>query len=257
MLASERAAVERPRVLVVDDNTAVRASMRIQFEAAGWDVEEEADGARAVARLTASDGPAFDAVLTDLRLPGADGLAVTEAAQRASPETPIFVMSAYATIEVAVKAVHSGARDFLQKPFAFDDLRTRIEAALAGSSPAADRVISPAVDRVDLQKGFVARSGAMRGVVDLARRVAPGRTTVLITGETGTGKELVAGLIHDSSDRRDGPFIKVNCAALPETLLESELFGHERGAFTGATAAQAGGSSRPTAARSSSTRSAT
>jgi DNA-binding NtrC family response regulator len=143
-------------------------------------------------------------------------------------------MSAYATIDLAVQAVHSGARDFLQKPFAFDELRTRIEAALAGASPSPAAKIAPAVDRGDGLQGFVARSGAMRDVVDLARRVAPGRTTVLITGETGTGKELVAGLIHDSSDRRDGPFIKVNCAALPETLLESELFGHERGAFTGA-----------------------
>jgi len=227
--ADVQAGTEVPRVLIVDDHAGVRATMRMRFSAEGWSVEEAADGDAAIVRLADGEAPGFDVVLSDLRLPGADGLAVLEAALAASPDTAVFVMTAYASIDVAVDAVRAGARHLLQKPFDFDELIARIEAEREPPPLGAEAAAAQGAPLT-----FVARSSSMRSAVDLARRVAPGRSTVLVTGETGTGKELVAGLIHDASDRRHGPFVKVNCAALPETLLESELFGHERGAFTGA-----------------------
>jgi len=222
------------RVLVVDDHEGVRSTMRLRFAAGGWRVEVAADGDAAVARLGDPDQPTFDAVLCDLRLPGADGLDVLAAALEARPEAPVFVMTAYASIDLAVKVARAGARDLLQKPFEFDELLARIESECGGSEDEAREVVSGSRPGEKPRNTFVAQSASMREAVDLARRVAPGRSTVLVTGETGTGKELVAGLIHEASDRRHAPFVKVNCAALPETLLESELFGHERGAFTGA-----------------------
>ncbi len=232
------------RVLVVDDHQGVRETMRLRLSAEGFDVEAATTGEDALARLADPSRERFDVVLSDLRLPGADGIAVLQAALAAHPDTAVFVMTAYATIDTTVRAVRLGARHVFQKPFEFGDLLARVESechAAAAPPPApaptaalaAEQVTADPV-RAAASTEFVAESPSMREAVAIARRVAPGRSTVLITGETGTGKELVAELIHAGSDRRTGPFVKVNCAALPETLLESELFGHERGAFTGA-----------------------
>ncbi len=243
------AALERPdpqraapmRALVVDDHRGVRETMRLRLSAEGYAVEDAETGEAAIARLADPATPRIDVVLCDLRLPGADGLAVLQAALAAHPDALVFVMTAYATIDVTVRAVRLGARHVFQKPFEFGDLLARIETERRGDAsaapaplPGANAPVAPAPQAPPARAPLIAESPSMRDALALARRVAPGRTTVLITGETGTGKELIAEQIHLESDRRAGPFVKVNCAALPETLLESELFGHERGAFTGA-----------------------
>jgi len=196
-------------------------------------VHEESDGEAALARLADSKSPTYHVVVTDLRLPGADGLAVLRAALERDAHTSVIVMTAYGSVESAVEAMRLGAYDFVQKPFELDYLELRVARAIERTEGmvAVNTSLAPSKSA---PRQIVAESDAMRDAVDLARRIADTRSTVLITGETGTGKEIIAGLIHDCSSRAKQSFVKVNCAALPETLLESELFGHERGAFTGA-----------------------
>jgi DNA-binding NtrC family response regulator len=227
------------RVLVAEDNEALRRGVVLALSEVGHRVEAVERGDAAVSRLR-HDEP-YDVVLTDLRLPGADGLAILRAARERDPRTAVVVMTAFGTVESAVEAMREGAFDFVQKPLELDALELRMaraveHARLVGEvrDLRAERAARNAPERI------VGISPALRQAVDLATRAAPSRTTVLITGETGTGKELVAGLIHALSPRAERAFVKVNCAALPETLLESELFGHERGAFTGADRARVG-----------------
>ena len=228
-------ATRSARILVAEDNDTLRRGI-VRALREGWpEVEEAASGDDAIAALTATPGRNFDVVLSDLRLPGADGVAVLRAAQEQDPRTSVLLMTAYGSIETAVEAMRAGAFDFVQKPLDLEQLELRVARAAEHrrllhevSELRADRAARGATDEL------VAESPALRAAVDLATRVAPTRSTVLVTGETGTGKEVIASLIHRVSTRSDGPLVKVNCAALPETLLESELFGHERGAFTGA-----------------------
>jgi DNA-binding NtrC family response regulator len=223
------------RILVVEDNETLRHGIVTALCQRWTGVEEASTGSEAVARIAGARPEPFDVVLTDLRLPDGDGVSVLRAARKRDDGTSVILMTAYGSIEVAVDAMRSGAFDFVEKPIDLDQLELRVSRAVEHrrlihevSELRAERAARDAAGAI------VGSSPALRAAIDLAHRVAPTRSTILITGETGTGKELIAGLIHEASPRVDGSLVKVNCAALPETLLESELFGHERGAFTGA-----------------------
>jgi len=228
--------ITRPgRFLVVEDNDTLRRGIARALADGFGAADEEAAGDTAVVRLRDGANAPYDVIVTDLRLPGAGGLEVLEAARARDERSAVILMTAYGTIESAVEAMRRGAFDFLQKPFDLEQLEVRVAKALDHvrllrevTHLRAERVARYAPANI------VGTSPALQNALGLVRKVASSRATALVTGETGTGKELVAGMIHGLSARADGPFIKVNCAALPETLLESELFGHERGAFTGA-----------------------
>jgi two-component system response regulator HydG len=230
-----RGGIRAARILVVEDNDALRRGIALALRDTWNPVDEVARGDRAIDRLRDPATQPYDVVVTDLRLPGADGVAVLRAARERDPRTSVLLMTAYGSIETAVEAMKSGAFDFVEKPIDLEQLELRVARAVDHSRLLSE-VGSLRAERAERRggSGIVGRSASLRAAVDLARRVAPTSTTVLVTGETGTGKELIAGLVHDASLRSAGPLVKVNCAALPETLLESELFGHERGAFTGA-----------------------
>ena len=226
------------KILVVDDQRNMRTTLSLMLRGAGHEVTEAADGDEACQRV---DGDAFDLVLTDLRMAGKDGLDVLRHVKETTPMTEVLVMTAYGTIESAVEAMRIGAYDYIQKPFAEEELLVKIERAIEKRKLAGAMSAMTASFRE--RYGFsniIGRSAAIRDVLARIVRIAPTDTTVLITGESGTGKELVARAIHANSLRADKPFVTVNCAAVSETLLESELFGHVRGAYTGAVTARRG-----------------
>ena len=227
-----------PPILLVEDKDSLRAMLRHTLEAQGHTVVEARDCAEA-ARALAASRPAV--VLSDLRLPDGDGLGVLRAAKDLDPELPVVVMTAFGSIQDAVSAMKEGALDFLAKPVDPDHLLLLVDRALAQRRLATENMI--------LREELAARRGApqiigedpgLKQVSMALHRAAATDTTVLLEGESGTGKELFARALHALSPRADGPFVAINCAAIPETLLETELFGHEKGAFTGASARKPG-----------------
>ena len=226
------------RVLVVDDEQSMRDLLAIMLRQAGYDVTMADGGEAAIERLKAES---FDLVLTDLRMRKVDGLAVLKAAKEHAPRTVVLVVTAYASTETAVEAMKLGAYDYITKPFKLDELKVTVANALERRRLREENL---ALKRQLLRErgfeNFVGRSPKILDVFETIRKTADSGSTVMITGESGTGKELVAQALHWESSRRGGPFVSVNCGAVPETLMESELFGHVKGAFTGAVASTEG-----------------
>ncbi len=221
------------RVLVVDDEEVILESCRAILERQGCIVDTELDGTRGRERALLGS---YDLILLDVRLPGADGLEILAAVRERRSDLEVIVITGHSTIETAVRAVKLGAFDFVPKPFAPEELLSKAALALEHLD---QRRPGPEVGEGELE-GLVSDSEAMAAVRAVIARVAGSEATVLIHGETGTGKELVAGILHGASARRDGPFVSVDCSALAPGLLESELFGHVKGSFTGAVATKPG-----------------
>ncbi|XOB93290.1 sigma-54-dependent transcriptional regulator [Pseudomonadota bacterium 24LQ007] len=227
-----------PRILIVEDEDIIRSAVRKLLQHAGYEVAD----AVSVEEAEGLDPDSFDLVITDLRLPGAAG---TEMINRA-PNTPVLIMTSYASLRSAVDSMKMGAVDYIAKPFDHDEMLAAVENILARKSSASDEITGPgdaastSGPDSDPSEIMFGQCEPMQKVFTLIRKVAPTETTVLIQGESGTGKELAARALHLLSPRARKPLISVNCAAIPESLIESELFGHEKGAFTGAVSARTG-----------------
>ncbi len=224
----------REYVLLADDEPLSREFLEEALLALGCDVHAVEDGDAAIAALGQR---AYDLVVTDLKMPGQDGMAVLAASKASDPDRPVILVTAHGTMHVAIDAMRAGAADILEKPLVIDDLQLTLERVTERRRLLRENRFLRAES---IGGDMLVASPEMQAVVELVQRVAPSVATVLIRGESGTGKECVAALVHKASDRANGPFVKLNCAALPESLLESELFGHEAGAFTGASTRRVG-----------------
>jgi len=225
-------------VLVVEDQDSARESLSELLREEGYEVHEAANGDAAIKLVDELD---LDLVLTDLMMPGRDGIAVLQHVREMSPQTLVILMTAHASVETAVEAMRLGAQDYMLKPLIFDDVLRRVQHLMTHRKLAWENQIL----RREITSHFspdrpLGRSQAMQGIVTMIAKVAPTPATVLITGESGVGKEVVARTIHQTSPAKDNIFLAVNCSAIPETLLESQLFGHVKGAFTGAVSSQEG-----------------
>ena len=214
-------------ILLVEDDLAVGKVLQALLAQGGFDAEHVASAEEALVRI---DQHPFDLVISDVRMPGMDGLELLKELGRRLPDLPVVLLTAHGSVPMAVEAMRAGAVDFMLKPFQRDEISFVVENALAKSRGRADTTPAQEMREHDI----VGSSSVMKDVFATIRKVASGTTTVLIRGETGTGKELVARALHESGTRKAHAFVRVNCGALPDTLLESELFGYEKGAFTGA-----------------------
>jgi len=219
-------------VLIVEDKESMSRMLRESLEAEGFNTSIAPDGAKGIETLKRES---FDLVLTDLNLPGADGIEVLKASKEQAPLRPVIVMTAFGSIETAVDAMKQGAFDFITKPFNVDHLIMLMNRALENKRMVTENILlKDELDAVQGMPEIIGKTNAIREVAGVIRKVAPSKTTVLLMGQSGTGKELFARALHNLSDRASNPFVPINCAAIPRDLLESELFGHEKGAFTGA-----------------------
>jgi two-component system response regulator AtoC len=227
------------KILVADDEQNLRRVLTALLRREGHDVVQAANGVEAIERLAD-----VDVVITDLRMPGADGMEVLRTASKNHPHLPVIMITAYGSVGQAVEAIKAGAFDYIEKPFEQEAIRIIIDKAIGQA--AANRLAPQQQLYVTSESeqrgkfGLVGQSAEMHAIFAVIEKVADTPSTVLITGESGTGKELVAKALHEESSRKGGPFIKINCAAIPKTLMESELFGYEKGAFTGATTSKPG-----------------
>ncbi|MBP7571707.1 MAG: sigma-54-dependent Fis family transcriptional regulator, partial [Acidobacteria bacterium] len=225
-------------LLYVEDEVALRQVVAERLTERGYEVVEVSNGEEALERLAEF---AFDIVITDLRLPGIDGARVIEQAVASYPDIIGIIVTGFGTVKDAVDAIKRGATDFITKPFQFEELMLVLDAALEQRRLRSENAyLRSQLEQRYRFEGIIGRSRPMRNLFQLLETVAPTNSTILVTGETGTGKELVARAIHHNSPRRASRFVALNCSAIPETLLEAELFGHVRGAFTGAVANRPG-----------------
>jgi DNA-binding NtrC family response regulator len=228
----------RGRVLIVDDEVNARTALAELLRDEGYSVETAADGFKALPKL---DDFNPDLLLSDLKMPGLDGIDLMRKSRERDPERPVVLMTAFGSVDTAVSAMREGAADYLTKPINVEELALVIERALERRRLRAEAgMLRERLSERHKIQNLIGSSPAMQQVFDTVLQVSPSRASVLITGESGTGKELIAAAIHEHSPRAAAPFVKLHCAALAETLLESELFGHERGAFTGAVARRDG-----------------
>ena len=219
------------KILVAEDEATLREGIATAFRERGWEVREAADGAAAIARL---EDEVFDVVVTDFMMPERNGLEVVKRCKMVNEGTVVVMMTAYGTVESAVEAMRAGAHDYVLKPFELEEIELKVERAIEHRRMRAKIDVYDRSEVVPRFENIVGESLAMKEIFRTIEKVARSNATVLILGETGVGKELVAEALHVHSHRRDRPFVKMNCAALHENLLESELFGHEKGAFTSA-----------------------
>jgi DNA-binding NtrC family response regulator len=227
-----RMSTANTKILIVDDEEIVRESLTGWLEKDGYTVGSAEDGPTALARLRES---ARDILLVDMKMPGMDGLQVLDEARKIQPDATVVIMTAFATVETAVSAMKLGAYDYLVKPFDPEELSLMIQKIVKQHELVRENeALRRALKRDYTFRDLISKSAPMQTVFELARMAARSQSTILILGESGTGKELLARAVHVESPRKSGPFVAVSCAALTETLLESELFGHEKGAFTGA-----------------------
>lgn len=224
-------------ILVADDEKHLRSALFTALTRLGHAVELAENGQEALNKFQSQK---FDLVITDLRMPQLDGLGLLKSLKKISPETPVIMMTAYGTVESAVDAMREGAQDFILKPFPSGVIEEAVNRAFMGQVKDKNAVSPSAPAPASGERPIITVNARMKKLMDLARNVAASPATVLLQGESGTGKELLARYIHQNSPRANGPFIALNCASLPESLLESELFGHEKGAFTGAVARKQG-----------------